>query len=368
MQDDALRTVLEYREMGIATIPLAARAKVPPKGFRWKRWQREIPTETDLRTWFQHTDFNIGIVCGQVSGGLAVRDFDDMKVYENWAQQQPRLAATLPTVETGRPGRHVYFRTAERHGVNVLADGELRGEGAYVVAPGSIHPSGFRYSWMNPLTFLRTVEPVLMGVADVAHMSCVDCVLPVSVCPVTTDDAVLATLPTDIGQRNRRLFELARHLKGIIPDAGPDELRRIVQNWHKLARPIIRTKSFDTTWTDFRRAWQQVKHPVRQPRWTAAVQLAERIDLPAIASRYDSDEYRRLVRLCLALHQVHGGGQFPLACRVAGEYLGVAFRTASEMIKTLVFDRVLTVASKRMQSGRWAYEYRYVPGPKGEPP
>jgi hypothetical protein len=294
---------------------------------------------------------------------LTVRDFDDPEVYAEWARENPDLAATLPIVETGRC-RHVYF-SGRFEGTKILRGGELRGDGAYVVAPGSIHPSGKRYEWLIPLQRLPTVDVSRLGlcadeIKQVAHMSCVDCVLPASVIPLTVDDAVLVTLPTAFGQRNSRLFELARHLKGIIPDAAPDELRQVVRNWHKLALPMIRTKAFDPTWSDFRRSWQAVKRPAGQPLWSTAIMLADSVELPAIAALYDSSEYRRLVRLCLALHQVHGGGQFPLACRVTSKYLGVAFRTASEMLKTLVFDGVLTVASRRMQSGRWAFEYRYT--------
>jgi hypothetical protein len=203
------------------------------------------------------------------------------------------------------------------------------------------------------------IDPSLL-LPSVAHMTCVGCFFPESLSPKTIDDAVFATLPTAFGQRNRRLFHLARYLKTIIPKASPDELRQIVQNWHKLALPNVRTKPFDETWNDFRRAWQQVKRPAGQPRWSEAVSLADRLELPAAEMLYDTDAYRRLMKLCVALHQVHGGRQFPLACRMAGRYLGVVHKTAADMLKTLVFDGVLVVANKVALSGRTAYEYRYA--------
>lgn len=50
------------------------------------------------------------------------------------------------------------------------------------------------------------------------------------------------TLPSEPGQRNKCLFELARFLRGVVPDASLDELRPIVRQWHSLAEPVISTK------------------------------------------------------------------------------------------------------------------------------
>ena len=67
-----------------------------------------------------------------------------------------RLEAThgeLPAsveVITAR-GRHLYFRTPEvpvRNTASKIAPGiDTRGDGGYVLAPPSIHPSGRRYAW-----------------------------------------------------------------------------------------------------------------------------------------------------------------------------------------------------------------------------
>ena len=44
--------------------------------------------------------------------------------------------------------------------------------------------------------------------------------------------AILATLPSGPGQRNHRLFDLARRLKAIMPGATMDALEVIVRAWH----------------------------------------------------------------------------------------------------------------------------------------
>jgi hypothetical protein len=128
--DDALR----YLDLGISVLPLAQQSKRPPKRFRWKKYQNVRATEDQARTWFDRSDYNVGIICGSVSGGVTVRDFDDADVYDRWATRNPKLATTLPTVRTGRC-RHVYFRS-EFSGIRNVEGGELRGETAYVVAPG----------------------------------------------------------------------------------------------------------------------------------------------------------------------------------------------------------------------------------------
>jgi hypothetical protein len=70
-----------------------------------------------------------------------------------------------------------------------------------------------------------------------------------------------STLPAQAGQRNRCLFELARYLRGRIPQATREELRALVMTWHDLALPVIGTKDFAITWADFLNGWAKVQKP-----------------------------------------------------------------------------------------------------------
>ena len=141
-----LPEAMRLHGLGLSLIPLRSASK--NAAIRWKHNQRERADERAIRDWFRDTDneqLGIGIVLGPVSGNVMVRDFDRLDAYQHWARLNCRLAKSLPTVETAR-GRHVYFRCNElpiaagvgfcRH----LADGELRGERHYVVAPPSLHP------------------------------------------------------------------------------------------------------------------------------------------------------------------------------------------------------------------------------------
>jgi Bifunctional DNA primase/polymerase, N-terminal len=91
----------------------------------------------------------VGIVTGEISN-LVVLDFDPQHDGNASIERLERQIAPLPvTVEvtTGGGGRHLYFAhpgglVRNRAG---LAQGvDVRGDGGYIVAPPSVHPSGRR--------------------------------------------------------------------------------------------------------------------------------------------------------------------------------------------------------------------------------
>lgn len=141
-----LSHALQYRRRGFSVIPM--KAKKPT--VRWTPFSRTLASEDLIRRWFARSGPDgLAVICGSVSGNLCVRDFDDLRSYEKWAEANPTLAAMLPTVETGRPGRHVYFRNGI-HRIRKLSDGELRGAGCCLLPP-SMHVSGKQYRWLIPL-------------------------------------------------------------------------------------------------------------------------------------------------------------------------------------------------------------------------
>ena len=163
--ESMLEAALAYRRRGWSIVPMRMAAKLPAR--KWKCFQSAPATESALRAWFGgDSGYGAAVVFGEVSGGLASRDFDTMTAYESWASRHPDLAQSLPTVVTRR-GRHVYFRAmpecvsklreliGKPGGTGAIAcgDGELRvGVGCYSVLPPSVHPSGHVYQWAIPLT------------------------------------------------------------------------------------------------------------------------------------------------------------------------------------------------------------------------
>jgi len=149
---------LRYLDLGLSVIPLKTMSKEPL--IPWKEFQERLPTKEEVREWFKGKDNNIGIICGSISGNLVVIDFDDVDRFNEWYNNIEGLGyrdLVLNTwvVETGK-GIHVYFRINTnpndfkkifRTKPKLIEGVDVKGEGGYVVAPPSIHPSGKQYEF-----------------------------------------------------------------------------------------------------------------------------------------------------------------------------------------------------------------------------
>src|SRR5262249_21576171 len=152
-----------------------------------------------------------------------------------WAADHPDLAAVLPVARTRR-GSHVYFRTEQECYVS-LDDGELRADRHHItLLPPSPHPEGGFYVWErapNPFLALPRLAPAPAAPGLIpppaplkegqnesvqslnTHMQCLGLGAYPQTGLGTAEEAIRATLPTGPGQRNRRLFDLARRLKAL---------------------------------------------------------------------------------------------------------------------------------------------------------
>ncbi len=364
-----LDEALAYLRRGWSVIPIGKDKRSAL--LNWKKYQAQRPTEGDLRLWFAKPNVTgIGIICGEVSDELVVRDFDLAESYYGWKKAYPELASALPTVRTGK-GFHVYFRNGHRRIKNIGdGEGELRGAG-YVLAPPSLHPSGVVYNWVVPLPDgrLPEVDPFAVGLAG--HGGDTSPSPPpthpygsvVSVVSVTTpgaQEAIGRTLPTGTGQRNGQVFRLARALKGIpsLADAPAEAFREVVWEWYRLARPHIGTKVWEVTWSDFLNAWPKVVFPEGQGLMAEILKRADASDLPPIAAQYEAPATHRLIKLCRELQRASGDRPFFLACRTVQDLLGIDFMTASRRLRMLVADGILAVVEPGTK--RRAARYRYI--------
>ena len=147
----SLRTAaLGYLKRGRVVLPLQPRGKTPVTA----SGVLEATTEAGVvnNWWTQKPDMNVGIATGKRSG-LFVVDIDEEAGEASLRKLEKKHGALPETVEvvTGR-GRHLWFRQPEslviRNSAGKLGEGiDVRGEGGYVVAPPSIHPSGSAYEW-----------------------------------------------------------------------------------------------------------------------------------------------------------------------------------------------------------------------------
>jgi hypothetical protein len=142
-------TATTLARRGKKIFPCRPRDKAPatPRGF--------LDATTDaIRVhawWRSNPDYNIGIATGPASG-FWVLDVDGDDGEASLRKLEAEHGALPATVEaiTGK-GRHLYFRAgahAVRNSAGQVAPGiDVRGDGGYVLAPPSIHPSGRAYAW-----------------------------------------------------------------------------------------------------------------------------------------------------------------------------------------------------------------------------
>jgi putative DNA primase/helicase len=148
-----------YVAAGLSVIPVRADGSKRPALASWKEFQERPAADGVLKAWFADDLRGIAIICGRVSGGLEVLDFETADAFAQWSvlieRQLPGLLARLPQVRTPSGGMHVYYRSGGPKGNAKLARAEAgktvvetRGEGGYVLAPGcppACHPTGGLY-------------------------------------------------------------------------------------------------------------------------------------------------------------------------------------------------------------------------------
>lgn len=146
-ENPMLTAALRYAALGRSVIPLLARDKRP--AIKWQEFQSRRATEEEIRGWWrQWPNANIGIVTGKISN-LVVIDIDGEQGIA-WIKSVPDFAKLqTPVVKTGK-GFHFYLshpgeKTSNFAGREPGVD--FRGDGGYVAAPPSVHPSGALYQF-----------------------------------------------------------------------------------------------------------------------------------------------------------------------------------------------------------------------------
>jgi hypothetical protein len=102
-----------------------------------------------IRGWWKHNPhFNIGIATGAISGIFVVdADGPTGLTTVSTLDFPPTLTALTGRVDGGK---HFYFRHPGfpvKNDVKPLPGIDIRGDGGYVIAPGSRHISGNYYRW-----------------------------------------------------------------------------------------------------------------------------------------------------------------------------------------------------------------------------
>jgi hypothetical protein len=342
----------------------------------WGQFKHRRPSDREICRMFALDGVGgLGVVAGGISGGpecsLVIRDFDTQLGYERWRAANRRLANEAPTVRTRR-GHHVYCRVRGPVTWLKLAEGELIADGGhFAVLPPSIHPKGGVYHWVPypplgisdfPVLSLEATGFVSGGVAALRQVEEEDGLCPILGFRDLSDlsnenrETIFRTLPERPGERNSKLFLLARSLRDLFPaSTPPGELEPAVRQWWQSALPVIGTKDWRTTWNDFRRAWSRASVPVSHSRPIVAMTCAARA-----VSGAGSSPKEIVLAACNAVAGLQPGGVFHLSCRTAAQVTGLSKSTANTALNQLVQERKLTIVQPALRgaSARRACFYR----------
>lgn len=154
----AFNAALEYHNLGFSVIPCNLDKR---PAILWNKYQDQRASYARIVEWFSEENYfrtgiqgkgfqSIGVVLGRVSNNLVAVDLDGWDAVRQFYRDLPQYQQRTLTIKTGSGnGVHLYFFADDMpDNANVRTDAggfELRGNGQYVIAPPSIHPSGNRY-------------------------------------------------------------------------------------------------------------------------------------------------------------------------------------------------------------------------------
>ena len=204
-----IKAALGYAKRGLHVFPCRVKDKRPATASGLK--DATIDLDVIERWWREEPEFNIAVATGAMSR-IFVTDIDGPDAEAELKKLEAQYGPIPPTVEliTAR-GRHLFFQYPERpvrNSAGKLALGiDVRGDGGYVLAPPSIHPSGRRYCWSvdSGNAFAAAPEWLLARLATRTAGNG-----NVAVAPAEWRDLVCGGV--DEGQRNETVARLAGYL------------------------------------------------------------------------------------------------------------------------------------------------------------
>lgn len=273
----------------------------------WKPFQTARPTDGTLRSWFDTgRRRNIGIPTGALSGIIAL-DCDSRAAIE-WADTH--LPSTEMRTRTARGEHRIYRR--DPNGARVrnkvrLRTGDpavkidVRGDGGYIVAPGSTHASGTRYERIGtwpPVAQLAVFDPAWIDEEPRAEP-------PADAAP--SRQVRRARTRADRKDHDRVLTRAPAYLR-----ATPPAVQGEGGDTHTFGVVCRMVRGFDLAESDAREVLSEWNQRC-QPPWSER-ELDEKIDgalkygTEAIGARKDQqrDEVATTSRLTCAVDDNHG--------------------------------------------------------------
>lgn len=222
----------------------------------WRKYITQRPTKEEIQQWLNQGLFkNIAIVCGHVSGNIVVIDIDDAEIVPDLNLDLDKLIDEkgVWVQATGKEGRYhlISKHTGDPGGTvkDTLVHLEYRGNGAYIVACPSVHPSGKVYHFLNyekpnDLPALKPCD-VKSIFEDMVQRLYKERDIQVPTAPHAQGEGTEANCIKLVfkgelteGKRNDTAFALANWYKHI-KKLNPTEIRTLLNIWNKKNKPPL---------------------------------------------------------------------------------------------------------------------------------
>lgn len=352
---------------------------------------------TILRWWTDHPNANIGIATGAKSRLLVV-DLDTYKSPDALERFQNHhgTAKTL-TVKTAHGGRHLYFALGPRQKARCTTEVEgvcLKGNGGYVIAPGSI-VDGLPYTILDartpakaPVTLCpqtasklnkpnatartsdttngrNTTTPAAREssqCSEKSHLSHSDH------SEQSIEQIALVHVADSIHQNHRAIFNMVRALKAVELERGqrlsaPDKIEAF-NTWfaESDARGLLRPgASRESYQNEYLNAWLTAKLPAGNAAILAALEAAKTNPLPPEADFFDDPDKKRLIACCFTMHKLADGGVWFLSGRMAAQVLfGDTDKQTTIALWFRQFRALGILAMAQQATTTKSFRYRYV--------
>lgn len=258
-----------YRQgLGLSVFPLAPGSKRPL--VKWQEYEIRHPTDEEVASWWGgegSKNNNIAVVCGHVSGGLVIQDFESEAAYRQFYVDSRQIEGATTVVRTPHGGVHVWLRELSevpRRSIRISEDPplDLLGEGGYAVAPWSVidhskcdgcgQTEESSYSPISVGLSVLEVEDVFGSTLRRAKE------VGWKVRGSRRFDVEEVVGGVEEGQRNESAFRYARHLLFTVrldPAAAFFELQR----WNRQNRPPLAEKELRTVFESARHYHRRMK-------------------------------------------------------------------------------------------------------------
>lgn len=168
--------------------------------------------------------------------------------------------------------------------------------------------------------------------------------------------------PTGSRQRHSILFNLARHLKTLYPDAKPTDAVPVVKAWHAEFLQVIATKDWAETWGDFSDAWGRVKYLEGQGTLDTLLAEVDQSEPPPdeLSSIGYDEKMWAIVRLLDQMSAKSADRIFFIGNRTLAGLFGFSAPTAGKVLRLMIRDGIIELVDRGRIESREASTYRFI--------